>query len=328
MARVFWRPLQRGQGGGVFAGAAAPLHDAVRRVEVTLVALVEGAGDRLGLLLGHLVEVGGGVHAVAQGGELGGEGDHLAPTVAGVLVPRQRPSPADVSLAGSGRGGRQRLVDSLGPDQERGHVRGRGCGQGDQPAAGPDRLQDVLDRRRAEHPDRPVGGLLDRLEQGVAGLVGEPVGVLDHEHLPPPPHRGECRPPHQVAHLVDTDRELLGADHRHVGVGPGQHRVAGVALPAAGPLALQGGGEGDRGVGATGPGWSGEQPGVGHPVAAGRRLQRGGSAGLADQVVPDASRCSGLADGSHFFACASSGSTRRRTSAAMSSTGRRASTTR
>ena len=60
----------------------------------------------------------------------------------------------------------------------------------------------------------------------------------------------------QVADLVDADRELLGADQRHVGVRAGEHGVALVALAAPGlrpvpALALQRRGERDRGVGAA-----------------------------------------------------------------------------
>ena len=67
-----------------------------------------------------------------------------------------------------------------------------------------------------------------------------------------------------IAHLVDPDGELLGACHADVGVRADRDLVARVALAAATALALQGGGEGDRCVGAARAGWAGEQPGVGH----------------------------------------------------------------
>ena len=57
-----------------------------------------------------------------------------------------------------------------------------------------------------------VGGLLDRLEQGVGRLVGEPVGVLDHHHLPAAADRGQRGGAHQLADLVDADGQLLGAE--------------------------------------------------------------------------------------------------------------------
>ena len=86
-------------------------------------------------------------------------------------------------------------------DQERRDVRGGRRGQRDQPAPRADRRQHVLDGRRAEHPDGARGGLLDRLEQRVAGLLGEPVGVLDDDDLPararraPAPRGGPGRAP-------------------------------------------------------------------------------------------------------------------------------------
>ena len=134
--------------------------------------------------------------------------------------------------------------------------------------------QDVLDGRRAEDPDGAVGGLLDGLEQRVAGLVGEPVGVLDDQDLPALADRGERGAADQLPDLVDADRELLGADHatrrrasRRARCGRrGTPRSPG--RPAA-VLALQGGGEGDRGVGAAGPGRAGEQPGLAHAVPTG-----------------------------------------------------------
>jgi hypothetical protein len=85
-------------------------------------------------------------------------------------------------------------------------------------------------------------------------VLGQPVGVLDDHDLPAPAERGEGGAADQVAHLVDADRELLGADDGDVGVGAGRDGVAGVALAAAALLALQGRGQGDGGVGAPEPG--------------------------------------------------------------------------
>ena len=101
--------LQRGEGGGVLAGAAAALDHAVRRVEVGLLAGVELAGDRVGLLLGRpRARLVGGVHAGAERGQPRRDRDHLAAPVAGRLVAGQRPGPADVALAGAGGVRRQR----------------------------------------------------------------------------------------------------------------------------------------------------------------------------------------------------------------------------
>ena len=172
---------------------------------------------------------------------------------------------------GTGGVRREAGVDVVLTDQEGGDVLRARRGQGDQPAPRADGRQHVLDGRGAQHPDGALGRLLDRLEQRVAGLVGEPVGVLDDHHLPAPADRGERRAADQVADLVDADGELLGAHDGDVGVGAGLHRVAGVAGVAALLLALERGGQRDRGVGPAGAGRPGEQPGVAHPVARGAR---------------------------------------------------------
>ena len=56
----------------------------------------------------------------------------------------------------------------------------------DQPAARADRHRHVVgvQRRRAEQEDGARRRLLDRLEQRVGRLLGEPVGVLDDDDLP------------------------------------------------------------------------------------------------------------------------------------------------
>ena len=164
--------------------------------------------------------------------------------------------------------------------------------EGHQPAAGPDGRQQVFDGRRAEHPDHPVGRLLDRLEQGVGGLVGEPVGVFDDHHLPAPADRGQRGAPHEVTHLVDADGEPVGAHDRDVGVGARQDGVARVAhaAPRRPLLALECGGEGDRGVGPARARRAREQEGLTHAVALGGPAQRLHHPSLAHQGAPHATR--------------------------------------
>ncbi len=106
--------------------------------------------------------------------------------------------------------------------------------------------------------------LLDRLEQGVGRLVGEPVGVLDDHHLPAPADRSERRGADQLPDLVDADRELLGPGDPDVGVRADGHLVAGVALAAPAALALQRRREREGGVGPSRARRAGEQPRVGH----------------------------------------------------------------
>ena len=175
--------------------------------------------------------------------------------------------------------------------------------QRDQPAARPDRREQVLRRRRAEQPDRARWRLLDRLEQRVERLLGEPVGVLDDRHLPAPAGRGERRSAHQLPGLADAVGQSCRRDDLDVGMGPGHRRVALVTLPAAAGLALQCGGERPSGHGPAGARRPGEQPRVRHAdrcrpaVTQGHRRRLRGIAEhaddgtLTDQPVEDAHCC-------------------------------------
>ena len=146
------------------------------------------------------------------------------------------------------------------------------------------------------------------------------------EDLPPLAHRGEGRAADQVAHLLDADRELLGAHHGDVDVAAGQHGAAVVAALRAGGsepalLALQRRSERHRGVGPARARRSGEQPRVVHALAGDGGLELLDRCPLADQARPHG----------HLVlrpAWPSSGATRSRIAAAMSSTPDRASSTR
>ena len=302
--------LEVTQGGGVLARAPTALDHAVGLVELHPLMLVMVGRERVGLLLGQVVQVGRRSDAGAQGGQPAGDRDHLAPTAPGVLVAGEGAGAADVALAGAS-GVRRRLHrQTLGADQEVGHVASRRGREHDQTRARADRGQDVLDRGRAQQPDGAGVGLLDGLEQRVGGLVGEPVGVLDDQHLPGVTAPGERRAADQLADLVDADGELLGAGDSYPGVRTDRDLVAGGTLAATVAVALQRRGERDRSVGPARSRRPGEQPRVGH-VAGDRPLQPLDHGSLADQVVPDA----------HRRACARSGSTRASTSRAISSIG-------
>ena len=184
-----------------------------------------------------------------------------------------------------------------------------------------DRGQDVFRGGRAEQPHRALGGLLDRLEQGVARRVGQAVGVLDDHHLPARAHRRERRPPDQVTHVVDADRQLLGADDGTSGWDDAATVWQAWHSPQPCSLALQRRGERHRSVGAARARRAGEQPRVGHPAPGRGRAEDVDHVALADQPVPDRHDASRLA-------WPSSGTTRPRTAAAISSTGSRASSTR
>ena len=94
----------------------------------------------------------------------------------------------------------------------------------------PDRGDHVVLGGRAEEPDRTGRRLLDRFEQRVRTALRDPVGVLDDDHLVMPHGRAHRGPPHQHAHLVDADAQLLRTDDRDVGMRPRQGRTAAGAL--------------------------------------------------------------------------------------------------
>ena len=118
-----------------------------------------------------------------------GDPQHLGPTQPAGLVEREPARPPDVRLRGAGGERGSGRVHAVAADEHLGHRVGRRRHQGDRTAAGPDRRQHVLQRGRAQDPDRAQRRLLDRLEQRVRrtpGQVGalQPVGVLDDDDLP------------------------------------------------------------------------------------------------------------------------------------------------
>ena len=234
----------------------------------------------VGLLLGDLGEVGRGGHAGAERGQPGRAA--RPPRGAGCGSPRRGPAPGPGRCGPGWRGRRTTpapALDAVAADQEAGDLLGGRGGQRDQPAARPDGRQHVLDGRRAEHPHRARGGLLDRLEQRVAGLLGEPVGVLDDEDLPAPADRAPAPSARTRSRTsltpIDSFSVRISVD---VGVasrrarcgtrgtrrsrppGPCSHCSAAANATAA--------------LERPEPGRPGEQPGVAHAVAAGRGPQR------------------------------------------------------
>ena len=85
---------------------------------------------------------------------------------------------------------------------------------------------------------RSVGSSI-ALSSALQAPLGEPVGVLDDQDLPAPADRAQRGAADQVADLVDADRELLGADHRDVGVASRRARCGrrGRCRSRAGPRA-------------------------------------------------------------------------------------------
>ena len=115
------------------------------------------------------------------------------------------------------------------------------------------------------------GRLLQGLEQGVRGLGGQHVDLVDDVHLPPP-GRAQVRPGDQVAHGVDPP----------VGGGVELDDVEGPALGDLGARRADAAGLAVEGVHAV--------QGLGQDAGAGRLARAPGAAeqvGVGDPVVPD-----------------------------------------
>ena len=246
-----------------------------------------GRGLRVGLR--RLDELPGRQHGVADPADLRRDAEHRGPPGARLRVPGEPTGDPDVALRRARRDRGDRRVDAVARDQQRGdRVDGRHA-QRDGAAAGADGDQDVLRARRAQHPDRAAGGLLDRLEERVAAGVVQPVGVLDDDDPVPALRRRPLRELHQRAGGLGADEDALGRDDRDVRVQPAQGRGAVVADAAAAGRALQRRGERPGGVGPPRAGRAGEQPRVGHRGGVLDRVPQHLDRGLlADDVVPDA----------------------------------------
>ena len=203
-----------------------------------------------------------------------GQGDDVVAPDAGVLVAGQPRGEADVRLGGAGGVQRHRRVDAVAAGEQGGDRLDRRGAQPHVPRPRADRDDDVLDGGGAQHPHGARRRLLERLEQGVGGALGEPVGILDDDH-PEAPDRGAVgRERDEVAGLLDLDRQPLGGDDVDVGVGAAERRAALAALAAAAVGAEQRRGEGPGGDRAARPGRPGEQPRVGHRLRACARRAR------------------------------------------------------
>src|SRR6266566_4612009 len=103
------------------------------------------------------------------------------PIFGGRGIGGQAPGAADVSLRRTSRGHQAGRLDAVPVGQNLSDRVRRRHDQRDHPAARPDRGDEVLGRGRAEQPHGSRGGFLDRLEQGVGGLLRAPVGVLEQD---------------------------------------------------------------------------------------------------------------------------------------------------
>src|SRR6266496_3982212 len=117
-------------------------------------------------------------------------------------------------------------------------------------------------RRGTEQPDGPRRRLLDRLEQGVGGLLGRPVGILEEDNPPAPVDRRGRRPQYQVPGLPDAVGQPVRADEQQVGMAADGGLPAGRAFTAALPVAEHRRGEGPGRERPAGARRAGEQPRV------------------------------------------------------------------
>ena len=173
-------------------------------------------------------------------------------------------------LCGTGGRGSQGWIGTVAAHQQVGNRRIAGGGQMQSSTPRTNRDDDVLGGGCAQDPHRAWGGFLDGLEQGVGSTLGDAIGVLDDDDLTSATAGAHRCLDDEVAYLLDRDRQGLGTHHRHVGVRPGQNGMAGIALPTAAVVTLQGGGKGPGGVGTSRSRRSGEQPSMAHGVWLGR----------------------------------------------------------
>ena len=193
----------------------------------------------------------------------------------------QRQGQAGATPGDPGQLGRLLLLDPLlgepGDELVFGHP-----AEMDRAAAGGDRRREVVFRLGDEDEHRGGRGLLERLEDGVGGLVGHHPRLLEEEDLPLSFDRRHRRLRHHHPRLVDAE---VGAPFRHdgdeVGVIPLHDPPADVAARLPGG-AQEPGGEmaGDGGLADSGR--PHEQVGVG------RLLQLGGEQRDHPRVADDA----------------------------------------
>ena len=171
-------------------------------------------------------------------------------------------------------GQRRARLDPIGLEQLR-DPRRRHRAEADALQSRDDRGQKPARRRADEQHVSERGGLLQRLQQSVLGLVVHAVGLDDHEH----PALGLERPQRGLAHDLCAhvvDEHLVSAawlDPREVRMHTRQHAPLGVG-GIRGALRDQGGRKGARRLPLAGSRRTVEEVGVAEPVPAQRRLER------------------------------------------------------
>ncbi len=147
-----------------------------------------------------------------------------------------------------------------------------------------------------QHELQVLGRLFQRLEQGVEGVLGELVRLVDHEHLEPSDGGLVGRTLQQVADLIDAPvagRVKLNIVHIAVGVdfGTGRAAPAGMGSHTALPVlagAIQALGQDARDGGLANAARTGEEVGMVQPSGRKRRTQRPHHGFLSHHLVEGA----------------------------------------
>ena len=183
-------------------------------------------------------------------------------------------------------------LDPLGggdPVEHLGDLLDRGALEVEALAAVGDRRHHLVGLGRGEDEDGVRRRLLERLEEGVPGLFGQHVRLVEDVDLPAAAGRRVGDPLAQVADVVD--RAVRGGVHLdHVDRGAGGDRQAGLAFAAGGDgraaaLAVERAGEDLRHRGLAGPARADEEVGVVDLVLLDRVAQGADDVLLADHLV-------------------------------------------
>ena len=154
---------------------------------------------------------------------------------------------------------------------------------------GADRRDDLVRLGGGEDEPQVRRGLLDQLEQGIGGLVGQLVGLVDDVDLVSTRRRRVDGLLAQLPGIIDAAVRGSVQFHDIHGAGAvGGQLHAAAALPAGlggrPLLAVERAGQDARGRGLAAPTWAGEQVGVVRPARLERTLERLGHVLLADHL--------------------------------------------
>ncbi len=271
-----------GELGGVAAGAGHPLDSEQDGLRVLGDDCVDRFEQQLGVggakHLQHLVEAD---LAAAEGDELVERAERVAEAAGGGAGDRRHGALVDLDRLGGGD-----------PVQHLGDLLQRGPLEVEALAAVGDRRHHLVRLGGGEDEDRFRRRLLQRLQEGVPGLLGQHVGLVEDVDLPVAAGRGVGDALAQVADVVD--RAVGGGVHLdHVDRGAGGDRHAGLAFAAGGDgrpaaLAVERAGEDLRHRGLAGPARADEEVSVVDLALLDRVAEGADHVLLADDLVEGA----------------------------------------